>query len=149
MEQIFPQLVSKKNEVVWCIFHFKLLSRLMFLQFFNFVHFHRILDEQLESPLFSSHRAYKIDSKRHGFQMLLICLEPDLEGNTSKIRVDISEACFLAQARSEKIFYRIYFYLCVPVWALILLTATGTILLVRWDQDCSYDCQYSNYVENS
>lgn len=100
-------------------------------QFFNFVHFHRMLDEQPENPLLSSQRACKTDSNRHDFQMLLTCLAPDLEENTSEIRVDISEACFMAQTCSEKIFYRIYFYLCVPVRALILLMATGTILVVR------------------
>jgi len=55
-------------------------------QFFNFLHFRRILDEQLESPLLSSERAYKPDGNRHDFQMQLTPLEPDLEGITSKSR---------------------------------------------------------------
>lgn len=121
----------------------------MFSHFFNFVRFYTILDEQPESPLLTSQRAHKAESNRPDFQMLLTCLEPDLEGNTSKRWDNISAVFFMAQACSKKIFYRIYFYLCVSVWALILLMATGTILVVRWDQDCSSSCQCSNYIENS
>lgn len=90
----------------------------------------------------------KKTSNRHEFQMLLTCLKPDLEGNTSKIRVNISDTCFVAWTCSEKKFIG-FIFICVPVWALILLEATGKISVVSWDQECSYTCQCLNYVENS
>lgn len=59
IEQIFSQLVSQRKKVSSLLFTSNLYNNSCTHSFFNFVYFHRILDEKLESPLLSSQRAKK------------------------------------------------------------------------------------------
>lgn len=92
----------------------------MYSQFFSILCTFTEYWMKSSTVLYCLHREQKkpqTDSNRHDFQMLLTRLKTDLEGNTSKIRVNISEACFVAWTCSEKKFIG-FIFICVFLYVL-------------------------------